>query len=76
MMLFGYKTRAAAFIASGEMAVAYFIAHAPHGFWPVLNYGEPAVLFCFIFLYMSFAGGGAWSLDNGRTRAAPQPSSI
>lgn len=64
MMLLGFKTRIAAFVASGEMAGAYFMAHAPQSFWPVLNYGEPAVLFCFIFFYLIFAGGGAWALDN------------
>lgn len=60
----GLFTRPAAFILSGEMAVAYFIAHAPHGFWPVLNHGEVAVLYCFVFLYLAAAGGGAWSLDH------------
>lgn len=64
MMLLGFKTRIAAFVASGEMAGAYFMAHAPQSFWPVLNGGEPAVLFCFIFFYLIFAGGGAWALDN------------
>ena len=62
----GLFTRLAAFVASGEMAAAYFMAHAPQGFWPTLNMGEPAILFCFIFLYLAFAGGGAWSLDNTR----------
>ncbi len=61
---FGLFTRIAAFIASGEMAAAYFMAHAPQGFWPVLNMGEPAVMFCFIYFYLAFAGGGAWALDN------------
>ena len=65
----GLFTRIAAFIASGEMAAAYFMAHAPHGFWPVLNMGEPAVFFCFIFLYLAFAGGGAWALDSLRGRS-------
>ncbi|MBO9883148.1 DoxX family protein [Xanthomonas sp. D-109] len=60
----GYYTRIAAFIASGEMAAAYFMVHLSMGFWPVLNMGEPAVLFCFIFLYLAFAGAGAWALDN------------
>lgn len=60
----GLFTRIAAFIASGEMAAAYFMAHAPQGFWPVLNMGEPAVMFCFIYFYLAFAGGGAWALDN------------
>lgn len=64
LMATGYFTRIAAFVASGEMAVAYFMAHAPHGFWPVLNEGEMAIMFCFVFLYLSFAGAGAWALDN------------
>lgn len=68
MMLLGFKTRIAAFVASGEMAGAYFMAHAPQSFWPVLNYGEPAVLFCFIFFYLIFAGSGAWALDNQTAR--------
>ena len=69
MMLAGFYTRVAAFIASGEMAAAYFMAHAPQGFWPALNFGEPAILFCFIFLYLSLAGGGAWTLDSVRRTA-------
>jgi putative oxidoreductase len=59
----GLFTRLAAFILSGEMAFAYFMAHAPRGFYPALNEGLAAVLFCFIFLYLSAAGGGPWSLD-------------
>ena len=59
----GLFTRTAAFIASGEMAVGYFMVHAPQGFWPALNGGEPAILFSFVFLYLAFAGPGAWSLD-------------
>ena len=59
----GLFTRSAAFICSGEMAVAYFMAHAPRGFWPAVNQGEGAILFCFLFLYLVFAGGGAWTLD-------------
>ncbi len=65
LIIVGFYTRLAAFIASGEMAVAYFMAHAPHGFWPALNMGEPAVLFCFIFLYLAAEGPGAWAIDNG-----------
>jgi putative oxidoreductase len=53
----------AAFIASGQMAVAYFIAHAPRGFWPILNKGEPAVLYCFVFLYIASRGSGALSVE-------------
>jgi putative oxidoreductase len=63
LLLFGLCTRPVAFIVSGEMAIAYFHGHAPHGFWPVLNGGHPAVLFCFVWLYFSSAGAGPWSLD-------------
>jgi len=59
----GLFTRVAAFIMSGEMAVAYFMAHAPHGFYPLINKGELAVVYCFVYLYFVFAGGGAFSLD-------------
>lgn len=64
LLLLGLFTRPVAFILSGMMAVAYFQAHAPDGFWPVLNRGELAVLYCFVFLYLSAAGGGPWSLDS------------
>ena len=63
LILIGLFTRPVAFILAGEMAFAYFMAHAPQGFWPLLNQGESAVLFCFVFLYLSAAGGGPWSLD-------------
>ncbi len=63
LLLLGLFTRPVAFLLSGEMAVAYFYAHAPHGFWPVLNQGAPAALYAFLFLYLSAAGGGPWSLD-------------
>src|SRR5215468_6772662 len=63
LMLIGLFTRPVAFILSGFTAFAYFLAHAPHAFYPVLNQGELAVLFCFVFLYFSVAGGGAWSVD-------------
>jgi putative oxidoreductase len=69
LLLIGLFTRPVAFLLSGEMAVAYFYGHAPQGFWPVLNQGHPAVLFCFVFLYLSAAGAGPWSLDAGRERA-------
>lgn len=62
-ILLGLLTRPTAFILSGEMAVAYWQFHAPNGTWPIQNHGEPAVLFCFIFLYMAAKGGGEWSLD-------------
>src|SRR4051794_640761 len=62
-ILLGLFTRPVAFVLSGEMAVAYWQFHAPHGAWPVLNHGESSVLFCFIFLYMAAQGSGDWSLD-------------
>jgi putative oxidoreductase len=64
LILLGLFTRPVAFLLSGQMAVAYFMAHAPEGFWPLLNHGELAVLYCFIFLYLSLAGGGPWSADH------------
>jgi len=63
LLLVGLFTRPAAFIMSGEMAVAYFMAHAPRGFFPILNQGELAVLYCFVFLFLAIEGGGGWSLD-------------
>ena len=62
-ILLGLFTRPVAFILSGEMAVAYFQFHQPHGLWPIQNHGEPAVLLCFIFLYIAAHGAGEWSLD-------------
>jgi putative oxidoreductase len=62
-ILLGLFTRPVAFILSGMMAVAYWQFHAPQGGWPLQNQGIPAVLFCFIFLYMAARGGGDWSLD-------------
>jgi putative oxidoreductase len=62
-IVLGLLTRLVAFVLSGEMAVAYFQAHAPQSSFPTLNGGEPAVLFCFLFLYFSFVGAGAWSVD-------------
>ncbi|MGH6725401.1 MAG: DoxX family protein [Pseudolabrys sp.] len=59
----GLLTRVAAFIMAGEMAFAYFLSHAPNGFFPILNRGDGAILYCFIFLYIAFAGAGPWSLD-------------
>jgi putative oxidoreductase len=73
LLLVGLFTRPAAFLLAGEMAVGYFRAHAPLGFWPVLNHGSPAVLFCFVWLYFSAAGPGPWSLDALRHRAAGRP---
>ncbi len=69
LLLLGLFTRPAAFILSGEMAVAYFMAHAPRGFFPLLNGGEAAVFFCFAFLYLAFAGAGVWSVDHARRGA-------
>ena len=63
LLAVGLFTRITAFICSGEMAVAYFMFHAPQSFWPAVNNGDAAILYCFVFLYLAFAGGGAWSLD-------------
>ncbi len=63
LLLLGLFTRPVSFILSGEMAVAYFMAHAPRGFWPIQDKGDLAVVWCFVFLYLFFAGGGQWSLD-------------
>jgi len=63
LIAIGLLTRAAAFISSGEMAVAYFKAHAPGGFWPIQNKGEGAVIFCFVFLFIAAHGAGRYSLD-------------
>src|SRR5215213_6440223 len=72
LILIGLFTRPVAFILSGMMAVAYFMAHASGGFWPLQNKGELAVLYCFVFLFLVAAGGGVWSVDRciGRGRAA------
>jgi putative oxidoreductase len=64
----GLFTRIASFLASGLMAGAYFIAHAPQGFWPILNGGELAITFCWLFLYFAAHGPGAWAVDNLRSR--------
>lgn len=63
LLALGLFTRVAAFIVSGEMAFAYFLSHAPHDFFPILNRGDGAILYCFIFFYIAFAGAGPWSLD-------------
>ena len=68
LVTIGLFTRLAAFIAAGEMAIAYFMMHFPQGFWPAVNKGEAAILYCFVFLYLAAAGAGAWSLDSLRTR--------
>ena len=64
LIMLGLFTRVVTFITSGEMAFAYFIGHFPHGFWPIQNHGEPAVLLCFIFLYLVTRGAGPVSLDH------------
>jgi len=69
-ILVGWFTRPVAFILSGEMAFAYFIGHAPMGFWPVLNMGTDAVLYCFLWLYFSAAGAGPWSVDFAVSRSS------
>jgi putative oxidoreductase len=68
LIAIGLLTAVAAFIASGEMAVAYFMGHFPKSFWPLEKKGEPAVLFCFIFLYMATQGAGIWSVDTALGR--------
>jgi putative oxidoreductase len=68
LLLVGLFTRPVAFVLAGEMAVAYFKAHAPRDFWPILNQGELAVLYCFLFLYFATAGPGPWSIDALRWR--------
>lgn len=72
LIALGLFTRPAALIAAGEMAVAYFMAHLPNGFWPILNGGELAALFSWLFLFFAIAGGGAFALDNLRTRRTVQ----
>jgi putative oxidoreductase len=63
LLFLGVYTRLVAFILAGDMAAAYFMAHAPRSFFPAVNGGDAAVLYCFVFLYIFFAGGGPWSLD-------------
>jgi putative oxidoreductase len=66
LIILGLFTRLAAFVLAGFMAAAYFMAHAPQSFFPLVNNGDAAILFCFIFLYLSAAGPGPWSLDANR----------
>jgi putative oxidoreductase len=68
LLVLGLFTRPVAFVLSGVMAVAYFLVHAPRGFFPVLNGGDAAILYCFVFLYIFFAGAGPWSIDAMRRR--------
>lgn len=70
LLLLGLFTRPVAFVLSGEMAVAYFLFHQPRNLFPTLNGGDAAILYCFVFLYLSAAGGGAWSLDRAMRRDA------
>jgi putative oxidoreductase len=69
LVLVGLFTRYAAFVMAGEMAFAYFMGHFPKSFWPVLNGGDAAVLYCFVFLYLAAAGAGPWSIDRARNAA-------
>ncbi|MET3579760.1 putative oxidoreductase [Mesorhizobium robiniae] len=75
LLVFGLFARPVAFLLSGSMAFAYFIVHSSNGFFPVLNHGEAAMLYCFLFLYISAAGPGVWSLDALRERKAGTTSS-
>ena len=68
LVTLGLFTRIAAFIASGEMAIAYWMQHFPKSPWPIANMGEGAILFCFVFLYLAAAGPGGWSVEAARTR--------
>jgi putative oxidoreductase len=68
LLVIGLFTRSVAFVLSGMAAVAYFMVHAPQGLYPSVNGGEPAMLYCFIFLYLAAAGAGPWSVDAARTR--------
>jgi len=68
LVIIGLFTRIAAFVAAGEMAIAYFMVHFPKSFYPAINMGEAAILFCFVFLYIAAAGPGAWSIDGTRGR--------
>ena len=72
LIIAGLFTRPVAFVLSGEMAFAYFLDHLELGFFPVLNQGEAAILFCFVFLYFAAAGPGAWSVDGTLMRATPR----
>ena len=68
LLVIGLFTRPVAFVLAGMMAVAYFMAHAPRSFFPILNGGDAAILFCFVFLYLFIAGPGSWSVDAARSR--------
>src|SRR5262249_53600735 len=72
LIVLGLFTRPVAFILAGDMAVAYFIAHGPRGFFPLLNAGELAIIYCFVFLYLAVAGGGVWSLGQATRQHGPR----
>lgn len=74
LLMLGLFTRPVAFLLSGLMAVAYFMGHAPQGLWPVLNQGTDAIVYCFLWLYLSAAGSGPWGLDALRSRKVPSVS--
>jgi putative oxidoreductase len=75
LLVLGLFTRPVAFLLSGDMAVAYFMAHAPRSFFPVLNGGDSAILYCFVFLLLVFTGPGAWSIDELRAgTVGPRPA--
>ena len=74
LLVLGLFTRPVAFVLAGEMAFAYWIAHAPRSFFPVLNEGDAAILYCFVFLYLVFAGPGPWSIDAMRARKISAPA--
>ena len=73
LVLVGFQTRIVAFILSGQMAFAYWMGHAPNSIYPVANGGDAAILYCFVFLYLVFAGGGRWSIDEAVRRATSRP---
>ncbi|HSK38413.1 MAG TPA: DoxX family protein [Arenibaculum sp.] len=75
MVLVGLFTRPVAFLLAGEMAVAYWMFHAPRSFYPLLNGGDAAILYCFVFLLLVFTGPGAWSIDGMRTNTGLRPGS-
>jgi putative oxidoreductase len=74
LIVLGLFTRPVAFLLSGQMAFAYFMAHAPRGFYPINNNGDAAILYCFVFLYFCFVGAGVWSLDAKRSPAGRVPA--
>jgi putative oxidoreductase len=75
LLVIGLFTRPVAFVLSGQMAVAYFLAHAPRAFWPIANGGELAALYSFVFLYLAFAGGGMWSVERWLGQRRPPRAS-